>query len=97
MAPPPQSAPYVPSATPKFHNPCQKPAALARHIAPKVERATTTEQETIMKKERRWMKSVLAASTDVRVALPWARGARRRPEAMKSAPAQPQQRAVAAR
>lgn len=50
-----------------------------------------------MKKERRWMKSVLAASTDVQVALPWARGARRRPAAMKSAPAQSQQRAVAAR
>jgi hypothetical protein len=33
--------------------------------------------------KRRWMKSVLAASTEEQVALPWARGTRRRPEALK--------------
>ena len=50
-----------------------------------------------MKKERRWMKSVLAASTEVQIAMPWARGARRRPQAMKPAIAQPVSRALAAR
>lgn len=49
-----------------------------------------------MKKDRRWMKSVIAASTDVQVVLPWARGSRRRPEAMKAAP-KPAVRAQAAR
>ncbi len=49
-----------------------------------------------MKKDRRWMKSIIAASNEVQVALPWARGTRRRPEAMKAAPkAAP--RAMAAR
>ncbi|MDT8857046.1 hypothetical protein RNZ50_18815 [Paracoccaceae bacterium Fryx2] len=49
-----------------------------------------------MKKERRWLKSVLAASTEAQVALPWQRSTRRRPEAMK--PEIPQKsRAVAAR
>jgi hypothetical protein len=38
-----------------------------------------------MKKDRRWMKSVIAASNEVQVTLPWARGTRRRPEAMKTA------------
>ncbi|WP_430464584.1 hypothetical protein [Tabrizicola sp.] len=36
-----------------------------------------------MTKDRRWMKSVIAASTEVQVTLPWARGTRRRPQAMK--------------
>lgn len=49
-----------------------------------------------MKKDRRWMKSVIAASNEVQVTLPWARGTRRRPEAMK-APAKPATRAMAAR
>ncbi|MCU0900762.1 MAG: hypothetical protein MUC82_09750 [Cypionkella sp.] len=48
-----------------------------------------------MKKERRWLKSVIAASLDQQVSLPWARGARRKPEALKSVPAKP--RALAAR
>ena len=49
-----------------------------------------------MKKDRRWMKSIIAASNEVQVTLPWARGTRRRPEAMKAAPvAKP--RAMAAR
>ena len=53
-----------------------------------------------MKKERRWMKSVLAASTEVQVTLPWARSTRHRPEAMKPAAipaAQARPRAMAAR
>lgn len=36
-----------------------------------------------MKKERRWMKSIIAASQDQSVALPWQRGNRRRPEATR--------------
>lgn len=49
-----------------------------------------------MTKDRRWMKSIIAASTEVEVKLPWARGTRRRPEAMKALPkAAP--RAMAAR
>ncbi len=52
-----------------------------------------------MKKDRRWMKSVIAASNEVQVALPWARSTRRRPDAMaqsmKAAP-KPAQRALAA-
>ncbi|MDZ4309710.1 MAG: hypothetical protein U1A24_04010 [Cypionkella sp.] len=48
-----------------------------------------------MKKERRWLKSAIAASAEQQVALPWARGQRRRPEAMKAAPAK--SRALAAR
>lgn len=35
-----------------------------------------------MKKQPRWLKSAIAASTEPQVALPWARGQRRRPEAM---------------
>lgn len=49
-----------------------------------------------MKKERRWLKSVIAASETQQAALPWQRGARRKPEAFKPAPA-PQPRAQAAR
>lgn len=48
-----------------------------------------------MKKDRRWMKSVIAASSEVQVVLPWARGTRRRPEALKSQPkAKPQANAA---
>ena len=36
-----------------------------------------------MKKERRWLKSIIAASHDRSVVLPWERGQRRRPEATK--------------
>ena len=36
-----------------------------------------------MKKERRWIKSIIAASTEAQVALPWARSTRRRPAALK--------------
>ena len=49
-----------------------------------------------MKKDRRWMKSVIAASNEVQVTLPWARGTRRRPEPMKTAE-KPAPRAQAAR
>lgn len=49
-----------------------------------------------MKKDRRWMKSVIAASNEAQVTLPWARGTRQRPAALKEAEkAKP--RAVAAR
>lgn len=51
-----------------------------------------------MKKERRWLKSAIAASLEPQVALPWQRGARRKPEAMKAAaPAATKGRAIAAR
>lgn len=39
-----------------------------------------------MKKQRRWMTAILAAANEPQVALPWTRGARRRPEAVKAAP-----------
>ena len=47
-----------------------------------------------MKKQPRWMKSVLAASTEPQVALPWARGQRRRPAALKASPAKPRAQAA---
>jgi hypothetical protein len=50
-----------------------------------------------MKKDRRWLKSAIAASADTQVVLPWARGQRRRPEAMKAEAAPAKQRAQAAR
>lgn len=37
-----------------------------------------------MKKERRWLKSVIAASLEPQIALPWQRGQRSRPEALKT-------------
>ena len=42
-----------------------------------------------MNKNRRWMTSVLASSRDVAVQLPWARGARREPQALRLAAAMP--------
>ena len=48
-----------------------------------------------MKKERRWLKSVIAASLDPMPTLPWQRGTRRRPEAVKTAPAPIKPRAIA--
>ncbi|NBZ88293.1 hypothetical protein [Stagnihabitans tardus] len=56
-----------------------------------------------MKKERRWLKSAIAAANEPQVALPWARGSRRRPASMMPAVSQPaptpvsQPQAVAAR
>lgn len=50
-----------------------------------------------MKKERRWIKSVIAASLEPQPALPWQRTTRRRPEAVKAAPARMKPRAMAAR
>ena len=38
-----------------------------------------------MKKDRRWLKSVIAASETTQVVMPWTRGQRRRPEALKAA------------
>ena len=48
-----------------------------------------------MKKERRWLKSVIAASLEPQAALTWQRGARRKPAAFKPVAVKP--RAVAAR
>lgn len=48
-----------------------------------------------MKKDRRWLKSVIASSQDLQVALPWHRSSRRKPEAVKAVSGKPQ--AVAAR
>ena len=39
-----------------------------------------------MKPERRWLKSVIAASTQPLPALPFARGTRRKPAALVTAP-----------
>ncbi len=39
-----------------------------------------------MKKERRWLKSVLAAAAEPQVAMPWARQTRRRPAEFKAQP-----------
>ncbi|WP_168219826.1 hypothetical protein [Pseudotabrizicola formosa] len=39
-----------------------------------------------MKKDRRWLKSAIAASLDPQIALPWARGVRRKPQALKTLP-----------
>lgn len=50
-----------------------------------------------MKKDRRWLKSAIAAASEPMVTLPWARGQRRRPEATKAEPAQAKPRAIAAR
>jgi hypothetical protein len=50
-----------------------------------------------MKKERRWLKSAIAASADAQIVMPWTRGQRRRPEAMKSVAAPSKPRAIAAR
>ena len=47
-----------------------------------------------MKKERRWLKSAIAASAETQVVMPWARGQRRRPEAMKDAPVAAKPRAA---
>lgn len=47
-----------------------------------------------MKKDRRWLKSVIAASLEPTVALPWQRGSRKKPAAFSPMPAK---RAVAAR
>jgi hypothetical protein len=50
-----------------------------------------------MKKDRRWLKSAIAAAAEPQVALPWARGQRRRPEALKVTSVAAKPRAIAAR
>lgn len=50
-----------------------------------------------MKKERRWLKSVIAASLEPQVALPWQRGARRKPQAVKTTVDSAKPCAIAAR
>ena len=47
-----------------------------------------------MKKDNRWIKSILAASAEPVAGLPWQRGSRRMPEALKPVPKAPK-RAVA--
>jgi hypothetical protein len=58
-------------------------------IAP--ERCKT--QEQTMKKDRRWLKSIIAASTDQTIVLPFERGNRRRPAAFRKPEAAPQTQA----
>jgi hypothetical protein len=48
-----------------------------------------------VKKERRWLKSAIAASAGDIPAMPWQRGMRRKPQAMK--PVVPKSAAIAAR
>lgn len=48
-----------------------------------------------MKKERRWLKSVIAASQEPQATLPWQRADRRKPATMKPVAEKP--RAIAAR
>lgn len=48
-----------------------------------------------MKKERRWLKSAIAAAADCQTVMPFQRGAKRKPAALKEAA--PQRRALAAR
>ena len=48
-----------------------------------------------MKKDRRWLKSVIAASLEPQIALPWQRGARKKPAALK--PVATKASAIAAR
>ncbi|WP_435257674.1 hypothetical protein ACSBLW_16430 [Thioclava sp. FR2] len=50
-----------------------------------------------MKKERRWLKSAIAASLEQQVAMPWQRGARRKPQAVKATVDSAKPRAIAAR
>jgi hypothetical protein len=40
--------------------------------------------EPIMKKERRWMKSVIAAAADCQTVMPFQRGAKRKPASLKA-------------
>ncbi len=37
-------------------------------------------------KQRRWMKTAIQTANDIQIVLPWVRGQRRRPAAMKPAP-----------
>ena len=50
-----------------------------------------------MKKERRWLKSIIAASAECQTALPWERGWRRKPASLRAAPARKTTTASAAR
>lgn len=60
---------------------------MALHIVRKRKTTPPLEaiKETAMKTERRWLKSAIAAANEPQIALPWARGTRRRPEAMRTA------------
>ena len=48
-----------------------------------------------MNKDRRWLKSAIAAAAGPQIAMPWARSARRRPDVMKVVTV-PKPRAIAA-
>ena len=50
-----------------------------------------------MKKERRWLKSAIATSTEIQVMMPWARQGRRPPVSVKSAAPVAKYPAIAAR
>ncbi len=50
-----------------------------------------------MTKTPRWMKSAIAAAAESQEALPWARGQRRRPAALKPTPVAAKPQAIAAR
>jgi hypothetical protein len=78
-----------------FLNWRQITARKTRQICLKVERQAFGKGTLTMKKERRWLKSVIAASLEPQAALTWQRGARRKPAAFKPVVVKP--RAVAAR
>lgn len=75
-----------------MHIPGPIAAAKQRQIDP-IERVPHL-GKTIMQTNRRWLKSVIAASLEPQVALPWQRGNRKKPAAMK--PAQRAERRVVA-
>ena len=52
-------------------------------------------QEDSMNKDRRWLKSAIAAAAGPQIAMPWAHSARRRPDVMKVVTV-PKPRAIAA-
>lgn len=86
-APPaPQFAPPLPRPVPIMRNPGPIRAANPRQGDPQNE-CRPKQKETTMKKERRWLKSVIAASLEPQVALPWQRTARKKPASLKAAPA----------
>jgi hypothetical protein len=86
--------PLTPAFTAKIPTPCRNRAANGFQGEVKVARR----KAWIMKKERRWLKSAIAASTGAQAALPWERSVRRRLGPTKAAmSARAPQRAIAAR
>jgi hypothetical protein len=73
----------------------QNSAAIAGQIIPNAETLPPFEQGTIaMKTQRRWLKSVIAASEAQVPAMPWTRGQRRKPKSLTVSAPKP---AIAAR